>query len=149
MLQLEGRITVSQAAERLGTARSTAHRLLTMLVYRDFAVQDETAPIHAGPVLELAAHSRSEASRLRAIALPHLRHVADVLDESANLIVRTGENARFVASAECTRALRVGNREGMVFPAHQGHWRARPAGRTPQLGARSALRRSPLHRPAG
>jgi DNA-binding IclR family transcriptional regulator len=41
MLQLEGPMTVSAAAERLGVARSTAHRLLSMLVYRDFAVQDE------------------------------------------------------------------------------------------------------------
>jgi DNA-binding IclR family transcriptional regulator len=119
MLQLEGRLTVSDAAERLGIARSTAHRLLTMLVYRDFAVQDESRVYHAGPVLELAAHSPSEASRLRALALPHLHHVVDALDESANLITRTGDTARFIASVECGQALRVGNREGMVFPAHQ------------------------------
>jgi len=119
MLQLEGRLTVSEAAQRLGIARSTAHRLLTMLVYRDFAVQDESRVYHAGPVLELAAHSPSEASRLRTIALPHLHHVVDVLDESANLIARTGDTARFIASVECGQSLRVGNREGMVFPAHQ------------------------------
>ena len=41
MLQLEDGLTVSEVAERLGVARSTAHRLLAMLVYRDFAVQDE------------------------------------------------------------------------------------------------------------
>jgi DNA-binding IclR family transcriptional regulator len=119
MLQLEGRLTVSEAAERLGIARSTAHRLLKMLVYRDFAVQDESRAYYAGPVLELAAHSPSEASRLRAIALPHLHHVVDVLDESANLIARTGATARFIASVECEQSLRVGNREGMVFPAHR------------------------------
>jgi DNA-binding IclR family transcriptional regulator len=118
MLQLEGRLTVSEAAERLGIARSTAHRLLTTLVYRDFAVQDESRVYHAGPVLELAAHSPSEASRLRAIALPHLRNVVDILNESANLIARTGDTARFIASVECEQSLRVGNREGMVFPAH-------------------------------
>jgi DNA-binding IclR family transcriptional regulator len=119
MLQLEGRLTVSEAAARLGIARSTAHRLLTMLVYRDFAVQDESRVYHAGPVLELAAHSPSEAARLRAIALPHLHDVVDVLNESANLIARTGDTARFIASVECQQSLRVGNREGMVFPAHQ------------------------------
>jgi DNA-binding IclR family transcriptional regulator len=118
MLQLEGRLTVAETAERLGIARSTAHRLLTMLVYRDFAVQDESRVYHAGPVLELATHSRSEASRLRAIALPHLQNVVDILNESANLIARTGDTARFIASVECEQSLRVGNREGMVFPAH-------------------------------
>ncbi|WAZ19900.1 IclR family transcriptional regulator [Streptomyces cinnabarinus] len=119
ILQLEGGATVSRIAERLGVARSTAHRLLAMLVYRDFAVQDEDRVYRAGPVLELAAHSQSLVSRLRATALPHLHRVVDVLDETANLIIRTGDTARFIASVECHQALRVGSREGMVFPAHR------------------------------
>ena len=44
---------MSEAAERLGVARSTAHRLLSMLLYRDFAVQDEDRRYDAGPVLSL------------------------------------------------------------------------------------------------
>lgn len=42
-----------------------------------------------------------------------------VVGESANMMIRTGRTARFIASVECTQALRVGNREGMVFPAHR------------------------------
>lgn len=119
MLQMEGGLTVSQVAERLGVARSTAHRLLAMLVYRDFAVQDESRVYRAGPVLELAAHSQSQVSRLRAVALPRLRRLVDLLEETANLTIRTGGTARFIASVECAQALRVGSREGMVFPAHR------------------------------
>ncbi|MFI1164510.1 IclR family transcriptional regulator [Streptomyces sp. NPDC020801] len=119
MLQLEGGLTVSQVAERLGVARSTAHRLLAMLVYRDFAVQDEKRVYRAGPVLELAAHSQSQVSRLRAAALPHLQRLVDLLEETANLTIRTGDTARFIASVECAQALRVSSREGMVFPAHR------------------------------
>ncbi|MFF3500053.1 IclR family transcriptional regulator [Streptomyces sp. NPDC003247] len=119
MLQLEGGLTVSQVAERLGVARSTAHRLLAMLVYRDFAVQDEQRVYRAGPVLELAAHSQSQVSRLRAVALPHLHRLVGLLEETANLTIRTGDTARFIASVECAQALRVGSREGMVFPAHR------------------------------
>lgn len=119
MLQLEGELTVTEVAERLEVARSTAHRLLAMLVYRDFAVQTDRRAYRAGPVLELAAHSHSAASRLRSAALPHMAELVEVVDESANLIVRTGDTARFIASVECTHALRVGNREGMVFPAHR------------------------------
>ncbi len=119
MLQLEGSLTVAEVAERLGVARSTAHRLLQMLVYRDFAVQDERHAYHPGPVLELAAHSRSGTSRLRAAALPHLQRLVDTVQESANLSIRAGDTARFIASVECSQALRVGSREGMVFPAHQ------------------------------
>lgn len=119
VLQLEGRLTVSDAAERLEVARSTAHRLLAMLVYRDFAVQDEDRTYRPGPVLELAAHSHSGTSRLRAAALPHMEELVDVVGESSNLMIRTGDTARFIASVECQQALRVGNREGMVFPAHR------------------------------
>jgi DNA-binding IclR family transcriptional regulator len=119
ILQMEGDASVSQIAERLGVARSTAHRILAMLVYRDFAVQGEDRVYRAGPVLELASHSQSLVSRLRAAALPHLHRVVDLLDETANLIVRTGDTVRFIASVECRQALRVGSREGMVFPAHR------------------------------
>ncbi|MGW2770812.1 IclR family transcriptional regulator, partial [Streptomyces sp. NPDC001275] len=49
----------------------------------------------------------------------HLHRVVDLLDETANLTVRTGDTARFIASVECRQALRVGSREGMVFPAHR------------------------------
>lgn len=119
LLQLEGAATVSQIAERLGVARSTAHRLLAMLVYRDFAVQDENRVYRAGPVLELAAHSQSQVSRLRAAALPHLHRLVSLLDETANLTIRTGDTTRFIASVESGQALRVGSREGMVFSAHR------------------------------
>jgi DNA-binding IclR family transcriptional regulator len=119
MLQLEGGLTVSQVATRLGVARSTAHRLLAMLVYRDFAVQDDDRTYRAGPVLELAVHSQSRVAALRATALPHLRRLVDLLDETANLGIRTGDTVRFIASAEGTQALRVTARDGMVFPAHR------------------------------
>jgi DNA-binding IclR family transcriptional regulator len=119
MLQLEGPVTVSAAAERLGVARSTAHRLLSMLVYRDFAVQDEDRAYRAGPVLELATHANSDLGALRAASLGPLHQLADTLDETANLSVRTGTTCRFLLSAEGTQALRVSSREGMVFPAHE------------------------------
>jgi DNA-binding IclR family transcriptional regulator len=119
MLQMEGAITVTEAAERLGVARSTAHRILTMLVYRDFAAQHEDRSYRAGPVLELSAHSHSSVARMRALALPHLHELVRRHQESANLTVRAGATARFIATVECQQTLRVGSREGMVFPAHR------------------------------
>lgn len=119
MLQLEGPLTVAEVADRVGVARSTAHRLLQTLVYRDYAVQQDDRSYRVGAVLELATHSQSAVSRLRAAALPQLRWLVDVVGESANLIVRTGSNARFVAGVESDHSLRVSTREGMVFPAHQ------------------------------
>lgn len=119
MLQLETALTLTEVADRLGVAPSTAHRLLATLVYRDFAEQDARRAYRVGPVLELAARSESGASRLRAAALPHLRRLVDMLGESANLAICTGVTTRFIAGVESPQALRVGNREGIVLPAHQ------------------------------
>jgi DNA-binding IclR family transcriptional regulator len=118
ILQVEGPLTVSTAAERLGVARSTAHRLLSTLVYRDFAVQDEDRSYRAGPVLELAATAHSRTGAIRAAALGPMRALADAVDETVNLSIRTGRTIRFIASVESTQTLRVSSREGMVLPAH-------------------------------
>lgn len=118
-LQLEGSITVSDAATRLGVAASTAHRLLQMLVYRDFAVRDEARGYRAGPVLELAGNSPSRTARLRAAALGPLRELVRTSGETANLSIRTGDRVRFIASVECGAELRVSSREGMVFPVER------------------------------
>ena len=119
ILQLEGGLTVSQMAERLGVARSTAHRLLAMLVFRDFAVQDDDRTYRVGPVLALAVRSRTPVSALRAAALPHLHRLTDRLGETTNVAIRMGATVRFIACVESLQALRVGSREGMVFPAHR------------------------------
>ncbi len=118
VLQVEGSLSVSEAAERLGVARSTAHRLLAMLVYRDFAAQDGDRRYVAGPVLSLGAHSQSRTALLRSLALPHLEALVERVEETANLQILAGDHVRFIGSVECKQALRVGDREGMVFPAH-------------------------------
>ena len=118
ILQVEGSLTVTAAAQRLGVARSTAHRLLTTLVYRDFAVQADDRSYSAGPVLALGIHTQSRADSVRALATPHLAALVDRTGESANLTVLAGDRVRFVGSVESEQPLRVGNREGTVFPAH-------------------------------
>ncbi|GAA5140512.1 IclR family transcriptional regulator [Pseudonocardia adelaidensis] len=116
LLLHEGPLRVTDAAARLGVARSTAHRLLAMLVYRDFAEQDEDRRYAAGPVLRGAVAPEPVAD-LRRLALPHLEALAARTDESVNLVIVVGDQARFVATVESTHVLRVGDREGRVLPA--------------------------------
>jgi DNA-binding IclR family transcriptional regulator len=117
ILQQEGPLRVSEAAERLGVARSTAHRLLAMLVYRDFAEQDEDRRYLPGPLLRRPARPEPVAI-LRQAALPHLRTLMEKSGETANLAVLVNDQVRFVATAECPHILRVGDREGRTLPAH-------------------------------
>ena len=117
VLQQEGPLRVSEAAERLGVARSTAHRLLAMLVYRDFAEQGPDRRYLAGPVLRHPA-MREPVAELRKAALPHLQELTGLTSETSHVMVVTGDQARLVASVECAQVLRVGDREGRMFPAH-------------------------------
>lgn len=117
MLQQEGPLRVSEAAERLGVARSTAHRLLAMLVYRDYAEQDADRRYVAGPVLRSAPAQEPVAS-LRQVALPHLQALVERCGETVNLMIMVGDQVRFAATVECAKVLRVGDREGKMLPAH-------------------------------
>jgi IclR family transcriptional regulator, acetate operon repressor len=117
LLQQEGPMRVTDAAERLGVSVSTAHRLLAMLVYRDFAEQQEDRRYRAGRVLRGLAEPETPVALLRRAALPHLRRVVDRTGETANVMVLAGADVRFVATVECDQVLRVGDRTGRTLPA--------------------------------
>ena len=118
LLQQEGNLRVTDAAARLGVSVSTAHRLLAMLVYRDFAEQGADRRYHAGKVLRPAETSDAPVALLRRVAAPHLQRLVDQTRESANLTVLAGTDVRFIASVECEQVLRVGDRVGRSLPAH-------------------------------
>lgn len=118
LLQVEGRITVTHAAQRLGVAASTAHRLLTMLVYRDFATKDGRE-YRVGPVLALVSDSPGTMARLREAAGGPMADLVAHFDETVTLAIRTSRTVRFIAEVECGQSLRVDHRTGMVFPAHR------------------------------
>ena len=118
LLQHEGSVRVIDAAEALSISASGAHRLLAMLVYRDFAEQLPDRSYGPGPALRTAASSGEGAHTVRRIAPPHLQGLVERTGESANVMVRVGTETRFVATVESDRALRVGDRSGRTFPAH-------------------------------
>lgn len=118
LLWEEGPLRVADVAERLGVARSTAHRLLAMLVYRDFAERTVGHRYAAGSVLRSSQPPISSTAQLRALALPHLEALMVRTGETANLQILVGDQARFVATVECHQVLKVGNREGRMLPAH-------------------------------
>lgn len=117
-LRAEGSMTVTEAARRLDVAPSTAHRLLSMLVYRDFAVQDSARQYRPGPAFALGEHQGLGTGLLREVSRPVLEALSRRTGESVSLLVRTGEFVHCIASFESTQPLRVGSREGMTFPAH-------------------------------
>ncbi|WP_436772517.1 IclR family transcriptional regulator [Yinghuangia sp. YIM S09857] len=120
ILRDRGRIRVSEAAEELGIGRSTAHRLLAMLAYRDFAAQDDDRGYVPGRAMTTPIGIATQTTQLfRRTLLPHLDALCDQVGETVNLMVRVGTQTRFLATVESTQVLHVGDRQGTILPAHQ------------------------------
>lgn len=113
-----GALRLSDAAVELGVSRSTAHRLLAMLVYRGFASQDAAQRYIPGPALGVAPAGMSWTAELRQRVLPQMKVLSAGLDETVNLMVRAGTQVRFLATVQGSRPLRVGDRQGEVMDAH-------------------------------
>ena len=117
MLRDVGAVRLKQAATELDIAPSTAHRLLAMLVYRGFAVQDEQRTYHPGPAMGAGPAERGWTREFTDRCRPHLEALAAVCGETVNLVIRTGTQCRFLMSVESDAVLRVGDRQGQVLPA--------------------------------
>ena len=119
MLRDSGALRLKDAAAELGTAPSTAHRLLAMLVYRGFAVQDEKRQYHPGPALGVGPAQHGWTRELVDISRPHMESLSTSTGETINLLIRIGSQVRFLCSAEADSMLRVGDRQGQVLPAER------------------------------
>lgn len=117
LLRDQGRLRVTEAAAELGIGRSTAHRLLAMLVYRGFAEQDDSRGYRPGPSLSTATPLGGDLRQLRAAAMPAMERLCERVEETVNLMVRVGTQTRFVASVESNQILHVGDRRGTILPA--------------------------------
>jgi IclR family acetate operon transcriptional repressor len=119
LLRDSGQVRVSAMAAELGIARSTAHRLLAMLVYRDFAVRTEDHAYRPGPALSARPLRAEPAQRLRQALRPRMEELRDQVGETVNLTVRLGPQTRFLHTVESAQVLRVGDRTGTILPAWQ------------------------------
>ena len=117
MIRDSGQVRVSEVAAELDIARSTAHRLLAMLVYRDFALQSEDRAYRPGPALSAQPLRGEPTQRLRQVLRPHMEALCDQVAETINLMVRLGTQTRFLHTVESAQILRVGDRQGTILPA--------------------------------
>lgn len=108
----QGVLRLKEAADEIGAAESTAHRLLRTLAYHNFVVQDEDRRYRPGPALsaELAAPPWGRA--LRDAALPVMKELSAATGETVNIVVRTGTRARVISSVESAQLVRAGSRQG-------------------------------------
>lgn len=110
-------ISVKEAAEHLGIAASTAHRLLTTLTRRGFTVQDFARRYWLGAVMSHAdPREVTEAELLEAAAQPLAELQARVQETVQIMVLRRG-NIRFLDGVEPNTLLRVARRKDYEMPA--------------------------------
>ncbi|GAA0995779.1 IclR family transcriptional regulator [Acrocarpospora macrocephala] len=117
ILRDQGSVRLTDIATDLGVAVSTAHRLMAMLVYRGFAIQEDSKRYAPSPVLGVGAVSSTWHREVRQVLQPALEALCARFDETSNLMVRVGAHVRFLYSVEATAILRVGDRAGSVLAA--------------------------------
>ncbi|GAA4547963.1 IclR family transcriptional regulator [Streptomyces collinus] len=119
LLHEHDELRVLEVAARLGVARSTAHRILAMLVFEGFTEQDRHKVYRPGPALRAIRGSRAAPPPdLITLARPHLQRLADIVRETTHLTVLEGNATRFLDGVEGPQALRVTHRTGALLPAH-------------------------------
>jgi DNA-binding IclR family transcriptional regulator len=119
LLHREPELRVTAAAQQLGVAASTAHRLLSTLEARRFVTQDRvTRAYRAGPALiELGVQSTGSFD-LRTAAERHIKGLAGLMSETVNLLVLDGTAVRFIAGYEGDQRVRTHVLTGTLLPAY-------------------------------
>jgi len=119
MVAEQGQIRVSEASAGLGTAVSTAHRLLAMLAHHGFVVQDpDTKAYKAGHVLLRIGLNSVHSLDIRTLLRPFLEELRDETGETVHAAVLQGDQVLYIDCAESPMALRVASRVGTLTWAH-------------------------------
>ena len=112
-------LRVTDVADELGVARSTAHRLLNALVQRGFAAQDTVTRAYVpGSVLTEIGMAVVSMLDIRVQARPVMQQLSKMFDETVSLVILQSDMANFLDSIESSRIVRVGSRTGQLLPAN-------------------------------
>jgi DNA-binding IclR family transcriptional regulator len=113
-----GSTRLSDVAEILGVADSTAHRIMAMLVYHGFAVQDDHRRYCAGPAMFTPVITSDRSRTVQELARPAIEALTAQLDESVSLCTRVGAHTRVLLSVVPEDPDHVPERTGNVLYAH-------------------------------
>ncbi len=115
----EGTATLTDLAQQMGLASSTAHRLLTTLEQERYVRFDHDGRLWSVGVQAFVAGSGFIKTRdLVAFARPHMRLLMEDCGETVNLAVEDQGQAVYLAQVECRQMMRVFARPGQRVPLH-------------------------------
>lgn len=115
----EAGLTLTDLAQSVGLAPSTAHRLLTTLEQNRYVRFEAEGGIWAVGVQAFVVGNTFLASRnLATAARPFMRRLMEESGETVNLAVEDEGCAVYVAQVECREMMRAFNRPGHRVPLH-------------------------------
>lgn len=119
LLRSEPTVRVADLADRLGVARSTAHRLMSSLVSYGFAEPDDAGQgyIAGAALLRLGALALDRLT-IRELAHPSLVALARTTGETCELALLDGVDVLLIDVIEGSHTLRVVDPVGSRAPAH-------------------------------
>ena len=120
MLSKNETVGVSEVADAIGIAPSSAHRLLKTLCSCNFAIPASHRRYSRGPAFFWLGEGSIQTHKVLKKQLgPWLDEITKDLGETSHLVVLEGCSIRFLRSAEANRDFRVSSRAGRLFPAHK------------------------------
>ncbi|GAA3909706.1 glyoxylate bypass operon transcriptional repressor IclR [Halomonas cibimaris] len=112
-------LSLSELADMAGLAPSTAHRLLQALQSQGFVTQENEQGLWRIDVKAFRiGNSFLEARDVIATGRPYLRQLTRITGETANLGIRDGATAVFLAQQESPQMMRMITRLGSRAPLH-------------------------------
>lgn len=112
-------ISITEAAEKLGVSRSTAHRALSTLQQRGLVSLPPSGRGYvAGPALVEMARPRSLDPEIRLWVRPILDDAVRRVEETVHTTVLLGSQMLLVDGRESEKPVRVALRSGLIRPAY-------------------------------
>lgn len=110
---------LSDIAQELSVADSTAHRLIAMLEFHGFLTRVPRGRAYQiGPSIAAIGRNALGGLQLREQVHGLLGQIVEETGETVSLGVLEGDEIHYIDAVESTAVLRVGNRTGMRIPAH-------------------------------
>lgn len=116
MADAGGEAGLSELADASGIPLPTIHRLMRTLVQRGYARQERSRRYALGAKLIRLGDSASRL--LGQWARPHLAQLVELTGETANLALREGDDAVYVAQVPSRHAMRMFTEVGRRVPLH-------------------------------
>lgn len=120
LLAENGSAAVSEVSEALGLNKTTAHRVLTSLVYMGYARQNEGTGRYE-PSLKIVGLSNKIMNHLDIVQTvrPYLRKLMEMTDETVHFVERDGTDAVYIDKVESNRnGIQMVSRIGSRIPLY-------------------------------